>query len=229
MTRGPRPAVLDVGGNLEQGGETGMAHHLPGAANDDPTEQAGRLQRSAATLQHLRRWAEAEALAARATSLLAGEPDAPALGRTCEALAGTLDGLGDHAAAEALYRRAGSIFSAQPTGSADDILRIRCARGLAANLRIQHRSEEAGAILVAALALAEQLLGPSDVDTLATMTSLGLLWEGLGRVEEAEDLYRQALVRAEASPGSEPDEVAGIAAALSGLLERRGTSFALTE
>ena len=206
-----------------------MANHLPEAASGDPTEQAGRLQRSAATLQHLRRWAEAEALAARASSLLAGQPDAPLLGRTCHALAGTVDDLGDHVRAEALYRRAGAIFSAQPTGGPDDILRIRCARGLAANLRLQHRSQEAGAILMAALALAEQLLGPSDVDTLATMTSLGTMCEALGRMEEAEDLYRQALVRAEASPGSDPDQVAGIAAALAGLLERRGTAYALTE
>lgn len=203
-----------------------MAQHRADAAKDDPTEQAGRLQRSAATLQHLRRWAEAEALAARASSLLAGQPDAPALGRTCQALAGTLDDLGDHVQAEALYRRAGAIFSGVPTGSADDTLRIRCARGLAANLRMQHRSGEAGPILVAALALAEQLLGPSDVDTLATMTGLGLLCEGLGQLEEAEDLYRQALVRAEGSPGADPDEVAGIAAALSGLLERRGAHMA---
>ncbi|HEX2047585.1 MAG TPA: tetratricopeptide repeat protein [Acidimicrobiales bacterium] len=205
-----------------------MAKHLSDATSD-PTEQAGRLQRSAATLQHLRRWAEAEALAARASSLLAAQPDAPALGRTCQALAGTLDDLGDHVQAEALYRRAGAILSGVPTGGPDDSLRIRCARGLAANLRMQHRSEEAGVILVAALALAEQLLGPSDADTLATMTSLGLLWEGLGRVDEAEDLYRQALVRAEASPGSDPDELAGIAAALSGLLERRGGQLMLAE
>lgn len=187
----------------------------------DPTEQAGRLQQSAAELQARRRWAEAEALAVRASTLLAGQPDAPALGRTCQALAGTLDDLGDHAQAEALYRRAGGIFSASPTGGTDDSMRIRCARGLAANLRRQHRGEEADAILVAALALAEQLLGPSDGDTLATMTGLGLLWEGFGRLDEAEELYRQALVRAETIGVCEPDEVAGIAAALSGLLERR--------
>ncbi len=77
--------------------------------------------------------------------------------------------------------------------------------------------------LVAALALAEQLLGPTDIDTVATMTGLGLLWEGLGRVEEAEELYRQALSRAEMAVGAEPDEVAGIAAALAGLLERRSS------
>ncbi len=203
-----------------------MAQHVPATATDDPTERAGRLQRSAASLQHLRRWAEAEALAGRAWSLLAGQPDAPALGRTCHDLAGTFDDLGHHAQAEVLYRRAGSIFSSLPTGSAHDTHRIRCARGLAANLRMQSRGEEARAILVAALALAEQLLGPSDVDTLATMTSLGLLCEGLGQLDEAEDLYRQALVRAEAAPVSEPDEVAAIAAALAGLLERRGSQLA---
>ena len=198
-----------------------MAQHLSDAATDDPTERAGQLQRSAAMLQDLRRWAEAEALAGRASSLLAEQPDAPALGRTCQDLAGTLDDLGRHAEAEALYRRAGSIFSSLPTGGSHDPLRIRCARGLAANLRMQRRGDEASAILVAALALAEQLLGPSDVDTLATMTSLGLLCEGMGKLDEAEDLYRQALVRAEAAPTADPDEVAGIAAALSGLLERR--------
>ena len=158
-----------------------MTDGIPAAPSDDPTERAGRLQQSAASLQHLRRWAEAEALAGRASSLLAALPDAPALGRTCQALAGTLDDLGDHVRAEVLYRRAGAILSAVPTGGVDDPLRIRCARGLAANLRRQDRDAEAAAILVAALALAEQLLGPSDVDTLATMTSLGLLWEGLGR------------------------------------------------
>ena len=188
---------------------------------ESPAEQAGRLQRSAAELQTARRWAEAEALAGRASSLLAGQPDAPGVGRTCQALAGTLDDLGDHVHAERLYRRAGAIFSDLPTGGPDDVIRIRCARGLAANLRMQRRGAEAVALLVAALALAEQLLGPSDIDTIATMTGLGLLWEGLGRMDEAEDLYRQALVRAEIAGGSEPDEVAGIAAALAGLLERR--------
>jgi tetratricopeptide (TPR) repeat protein len=199
-----------------------MGEYGPEPATEDPAEQASRLQRSAASLQTRRRWAEAEALARRASSLLAFEPDAPGLGRTCQALAGTYDDLGDRARAEALYRRAGAIFSALPTGGCDDGLRIACARGLAANLRLQDRGGEADAILVAALALAEQLLGPSDGDTLATMTGLGLLWEGLGRVEEAEELYRQALARAESAPGPEPDEVAGIAAALAGLLERRG-------
>ena len=193
----------------------------PRAMAEDPTEQAGRLQRSAAELQSRRRWAEAEALAGRASMLLAAQADAPALGRTCQDLAGTFDDLGDHARAEALYRRAGAILSILPQGAPHDVVRIRCARGLAANLRIQRRVWEADAVLVAALALAEQLLGPSHEETLATMAGLGLLWEGLGRVDEAEEVYRQALSRAEVAAGTEPDEVAGIAAALSGLLERR--------
>jgi tetratricopeptide (TPR) repeat protein len=154
--------------------------------------------------------------------LLEGQPDGPAVGITCQDLAGTYDDLGDHARAEALYRRAGAILSVLPPGGPHDVARIRCARGLGANLRIQRRAWEADAILVAALALAEQLLGPSHEETLATMAGLGLLWEGLGRLDEAEEIYRQALSRAEHAAGAEPDDVAGIAAALAGLLERRG-------
>ena len=199
----------------------GVMHQVVATARSSPTERADRLQRTASTLHARGRLAEAEALARRASSLLAGEPDVPPLGRVCHALAGTLDDLGDRAGAEQLYRRAGGIFSTVPTGGPDDSMRISCARGLAANLRIQRRPWEADAILVAALALAEQLLGPSHEDTLATMAGLGLLWEGLGRVDEAEEIYRQALSRAEHAAGAEPDDVAGIAAALAGLLERR--------
>lgn len=196
-------------------------HQVLDPASAGPTEQADRLQRTAAVLHARRRWAEAEALAGRACSLLAVEPDAPSLGRVCHALAGTLDDLGDRAGAEILYRRAGGIFSGLPTGGPDDSIRIRCARGLAANLRMQGRGREADAILVSALALAEQLLGPSDADTLATMTALGRLWEGFGRLDEAEDLYRQALARSETADGEDLDGIAGMAAALAGLLERR--------
>jgi tetratricopeptide (TPR) repeat protein len=192
---------------------------------EDREEQAGRLQRCAAELHTRRRWAEAEAIAGRASALLATEPDTPALGRTLHALAGTLDDLGDHVQAESLYRRAGAILSAMTPDGAEDPLRIRCARGLACSLRRQDRPAEAEVILVAALALSEQLLGPFHVDTLATMTSLGRLCEESGRAGEAEQLYRQALGRAEGTSagggGYDPDEVAGIAAALSGLLERR--------
>lgn len=187
----------------------------------EEAEQAERLQRSAAGLHSRGRWAEAQALATRASTLLDAEPDRPALGGTLQALAGTMDDLGDHAVAERLYRRAGTILATETPGGLHDGLRIRCARGLAANLRMQHRAEEANVVLIAALALAEQLLGPTDVDTLATMTALGLLCEGLGRADEAEELYRHALARAETSHAPDPDEVAGIAASLSGLLERR--------
>lgn len=187
----------------------------------EPGEQAGSLQRCAALLHARRRWAEAEAVARRASALLDQEPDGPAVGRTLLALAETLDDLGDRGGAEALYRRAGAILSALRQSGPEDGLRIRCARGLAANLRMQDRGEEAAGILVAAVALAEQLLGPSDVDTVATMSALALVCEGQGRNLEAEELYRQALARAEVACEPDPDEVAGIAAALSGLLERR--------
>ena len=220
MTR-PPPS-----GQLPEGWLGRRTHGRKGPLVQDPGEQAGRLQRCAAALHAHRRWAEAEALAGRASALWEAEPDAPALGQTLHAVAGTLDDLGDHARAEALYRRAGAILAGLATGGAHDALRIRCARGLAANLRMQRRPEEADVILIAALALAEQLLGPSHVDTLATMAALGMLCEGLGRFREAEELYRHALTRAEAAAAPDPDEMAGIAAALAGLLERRGMQLA---
>lgn len=221
MTAGRDPGELAVGGASVNQGD-GVMHQVSGPATGGPTEQAERLQRTAAGLHARRRWAEAEALAGRAISLLVGEPDGPSLGRVCQALAGTLDDLGDRAGAEALYRRAAGIFSALPTGGPEDGMRIRCARGLAANLRMQQRGTEADAILVAALALSEQLLGPGDADTLATMTALGRLWEGFGRLDEAEDLYRQAMARSEMAADDDLDGVAGMAAALAQLLERRG-------
>src|SRR5436305_2391506 len=98
---------------------------------DDGAEQAGRLQRSAAAMHSHRRWAEAEALAGRASALLDAQADGPALGRTLQALAGTMDDLGDHPRAERLYRRAGTILAGEAAGGPDDGLRIRCARGLA--------------------------------------------------------------------------------------------------
>lgn len=189
---------------------------------EDPTERAGLIQRSAAALHARRRWGEAEALAFRASALLATQPDTPHLASTCVSLAGTFDDLGHPVRAEALYRRAGAILSVLPPGGPHDLARIRCASGLAANLRVQRRGWEADAILVAAVALAEQLLGPCDSETLSTMAGLGLVWEGLGRIDEAEDIFRQALVRAESGAGTDADEVAAIAAALSGLIERRG-------
>jgi tetratricopeptide (TPR) repeat protein len=214
MTATPQSAVL--GDGLVRAAEA----ERMGMANDG-AEQAGRLQRSAASLHRNGRWAEAEALAGRASALLDAEPDRPALGLTLQALAATMDDLGDHARAEALYRRAGAILADEAAGGPHDSLRIRCARGLAATLRMQGRSDEANVVLIAGLALAEQLLGPTDIDTLATMTALGLLCEGAGRSAEAEELYRHALARAEAASAPDPDEVAGIAAALAGLLERR--------
>ena len=78
-----------------------MTQYGSDPTSGDHTEQASRLQRSAAELQTRRRWAEAEALAGRASSLLAGQPDAPPLGRACQELAETFDDLGDHARAEA--------------------------------------------------------------------------------------------------------------------------------
>jgi hypothetical protein len=80
----------------------GMMHQVLDPASGGPTEQAGRLQRTAASLHARRRSAEAEALAGTARSQKAGEPDAAEIGRISHALAGTLADIGDRGGAEAL-------------------------------------------------------------------------------------------------------------------------------
>jgi hypothetical protein len=66
---------------------------------------------------------------------------------------------------------------------------------LAANLWAQHRDGEAEQVLVAALTLAEGLLGPDDIDTVDTTVQLAALLEQLGRKDESAALYRQAFER----------------------------------
>ena len=54
-------------------------------------------------------------------------------------------------------------------------------------------------MLVAALTLAEGLLGPDDIDTVDTTVQLAALLEQLGRKDESAALYRQAFQRSGAA------------------------------
>ena len=80
-------------------------------------------------------------------------------------LARTLEGLGALTAAEALHRRAGLLLTGQPTGGRIDRRRVGWACALAANLVAQNRRKEAEGVLLAAVGLAEALLGPDDEET----------------------------------------------------------------
>lgn len=83
----------------------------------------------------------------------------------CHGLAAMLDRIGALSAAEALHHRAGVLLAGVPVGRSWDRQRVQWALCLADNLTAQQRLAEAAAVLQAARALAEGLLGPEDPDT----------------------------------------------------------------
>jgi tetratricopeptide (TPR) repeat protein len=178
-----------------------------------------RLQLSAVALHLLGRLREAEVDAQRALAQVAGTEGAAAQAELLSDLAAILDSAGRYTEAEALHRRAGSLLVSLPVRGPHDHQRMRCARCLAGNVRAQGRDQEAFDILVPALASAEQLLGPDDPETLATMVDLAEVCARLKRPVEAERLYWQVLVRAELCWPEMTAEVAAVAARLSLLLE----------
>ncbi|HYR62624.1 MAG TPA: tetratricopeptide repeat protein [Actinomycetota bacterium] len=184
---------------------------------------ATRLHMSAVALHLLGRLNEAEANAREALALLAtAGDDEPALAALLSDLGAIIDSSGRYVDAELLHRRAGALLVSKAPGIGFDHQRVRSARGLAANLRAQDRNREAHAILMPALAYAEQLLGPDDPDTLSIMVDLGAVCEPLGRTAEAEDLYRQVLARLDLSWPARSAEVAAVAASLSDVLDAVG-------
>ncbi len=111
---------------------------------------------------------------ARALTLLseAASQEGAEAAEICHGLATILDGMGALAEAEALHHRAGVLLVAVPVGRPFDRQRVQWALCLADNLKAQHRLAEAAAVLRAARALAEGLLGPDDPETTSVRTRL---------------------------------------------------------
>ena len=114
------------------------------------------------------------AAVARALTLLseAASQDGAEAAEVCHGLATILDGLGALSAAEALHHRAGVLLAGVPVGRPLDRRRVQWALCLVDNLEAQHRLAEAAAVLRAAGALAEGLLGPDDPETTCVRTRL---------------------------------------------------------
>jgi hypothetical protein len=90
----------------------------------------------------------------------------------CHGLATILDRMGALSVAEALHHRAGVLLAGVPVGRQFDRQRVQWARCLADNLTAQQRPAEAAAVLQAARALAEGLLGPDDPETASVRSRL---------------------------------------------------------
>ena len=100
-------------------------------------------------------------------------------------LAVIVDGLGALVAAEALHRRAALLLTLHQ-GASVNRLRVEWACSLATNLAAQRRSTEAEAVLLAALALAEALLGPHDRQSAITRSHLRELWVSVAHTSDNE-------------------------------------------
>lgn len=103
--------------------------------------------------------------------------------RLAHGLALIVDDLGAFVAAEALHRRAAVLLTLHQ-GPSMNRLRVEWACSLSANLAAQRRSGEAEAVLLAALALAEALLGPHDPQTAITRWHLRELWVSVGATSD---------------------------------------------
>jgi hypothetical protein len=110
----------------------------------------------------------------RALTLLgeAASQDGADAAEICHGLATILDGMGALSAAEALHHRAGVLLAGVPVGRPFDRQRVQWALCLADNLTAQQRLAEAAAVLQAARALAEGLLGPDDPETASVRSRL---------------------------------------------------------
>ena len=117
--------------------------------------------------------ASAEAVA-RALALLseAASQDGAKAAAICHGLATILDGMGALSEAEAVHHRAGVLLADVPVGRPFDRQRVQWALCLADNLKAQHRLAEAAAVVQAARALAEGLLGPDDPETASVRNRL---------------------------------------------------------
>jgi len=185
--------------------------------------EGDRFLTCAVALHVLGRLREAEAAARRALALFEAPPAAASRrAAACDELAAILDCAARHLEAEPFHRRAAELLVMLPPGIGFDRTRLRCARGLAANLAAQGRLLEAHDILVPALAYAQQLLGTHDADTSATLADLAATCDSLGRGGEAEVFYRDALADFEAVWPANALHTAVAAARLSRLLAAAG-------
>lgn len=91
-------------------------------------------------------------------------------------LAAIIEDLGALVAAEALHRHAAVLLTPHPSEASLDRRRVDWACCLAANLGKQRRLAEAEHVLLAAVALAEALLGADHPQTEAAKSRLHQLW-----------------------------------------------------
>jgi tetratricopeptide (TPR) repeat protein len=140
-------------------------------------------------------------------------------------LAGAREDVLDHARAEADYQRASNILNQLADTPDARVLRIQTIRGLASVLLAMDQDGRAEAMLKDALALADEVLDSTHIQTATALDDLAVLCRHGGRLEEASRLHAQALAITEAGLGPEHPHMATILHHL-GILEHARGRFA---
>ena len=132
-------------------------------------------------------------------------PDHPDVAAILNSLAAIALDRAEYAEAEALFGRSARIMDAVK-GDDTDIARVRIQSlgNLAAVLRIRGRYDEAEPLLRQALALAEEALGPRDVEVGSLLNQLAVLHKYQGRFAEAGPLLPPGAADLQAGPGARP-------------------------
>jgi tetratricopeptide (TPR) repeat protein len=146
-----------------------------------------------------------------------------ALARALLAVAAVRGQLGDWGEAEALARRAVGVLDEGPDGGSADcaVVRVAGLGALGEALGAQGRYREAEVPLRAGLALAQRAQD-GELLIVAAANNLAVLYKYTARFDEAEALYRHALVIVEAHRGPDHVDAATLWHNLGGLDHSRG-------
>jgi tetratricopeptide (TPR) repeat protein len=191
----------------------------------DPTASEA-WERHAAALEFCRsyQFVVAEAPARHAWAIVQARPEVTSevTADFAENLAKVLDALGAVMEAEGLHRQAEK--------AAEDLLAVKktvlplmaALGGLAANLRIQHRFDEAERCLQRALALGEVYGEVGPLESIGLLCDLGTVYCEAGRLAESEATFRRARTAIETELGQNHPEAATLYHQLALLEQKRG-------
>jgi tetratricopeptide (TPR) repeat protein len=177
-------------------------------SEQDPLDEAYRLNELGYINNFLGHYAEAEPLFRRSLSIREKQlgSDHPDVANSLNNLAGLYDSQGKYAEAEPLYRRSLSIREKQLGSDHPDV--ATSLNNLAGLYDSQGKYAEAEPLYRRSLSIREKQLGSDHPDVANSLNNLAGLYYSQGKYAEAEPLYRRSLSIDEKALGSDHPYVA---------------------
>jgi tetratricopeptide (TPR) repeat protein len=187
----------------------------------DPVDEAVRLLDEADAERAAGRLARSRAAAERALAIVEAECGGahPDVANALLMVGGCAEDGGEYGVAEECYRRAAGIMEGFADEPDEVIQRLRVQAGVAVGQieRVLGHLDAAYTTLTAAVAMAEERLGPEDPETATALNALGIVCKYAGRFEEGEAVYQRALATVEATSGPMSNDAASVWHNLGGL------------